>query len=66
MVVEHTKFRPDEGFRNIWQHVDRRSNVLSIPELSREVSSRSDSSLRFLFSVEAIQNWKVSPILVIS
>jgi len=58
MEVGHTKFRPDEGFGNIRQHVGIRSNVLSIGELVSAIEASAISARCVLFPVEHIRNWK--------
>ena len=59
MDVRHTKFRPDEYFGNIQQHVGVRSNVLSIGEMVSEIEKSAESSHCVLFPIGNIKNWKV-------
>ena len=58
MAVGHTKFRPDEGFGLIRQHVDGRANILCFDDMKRAIEHSSFSNECVLFPVSEVQDWK--------
>lgn len=58
MSVVHTKFRPDEGFRNISKHVGSRVDVLCMEDMINSINKSADSNVAVIFPLEQVVDWK--------
>lgn len=58
MTVGYTKFRPDEGFGHIRQHVCRRFDLFSMEELRKAIQKSSTTKDCVHFSLDEIYGIK--------
>lgn len=58
MSVGRTKFRPDEGFGHIMQHVGARAGVLSVNELNDAIGKSAADNEAMWFPVDEVVGYK--------